>query len=697
MSTRYVWNRYTKTTSSTFDENGSMFEVDDIYSDYLQVATSFAVQNNKFIPAGTTAYINLIPGLIEDYPDRVQKVNPYHYVFSPSGDKMWNNNSKNESICWALLDLNRGGYTLTNNSGPMFEELINPRSVESQDSFLNKVSSLSSGSYPLNGSSGSYWYVYQGADTIDPSSVTYSTTSPEAGKSISIIATPRNSSFGGTTYYQFSYSINGGASWTNIGNRSTATSISITIPTGATQFQGRVLASDDWGFTSNTYVTGSNLTISQPIVYYTVSLFVDPSHGGSVSGSGTYSDGSLVTVKAIANTGYKFSHWERNNSSVSASSTYTFAISSNTSITAIFVAGSEETDKGKAYVGVSDKARNISNIYIGVNGKARKVIKGYVGVEGKARQFWPSANSGWIKVATLSSGISWRGIAYGNGIWVAVGAKDGGGCFIAYSTDTKNWVEKNISDRSPLRIFYCGGKFLISTATSTTSNILYSIDGINWSLSQAFPETNHFGKIAYGNGKYVSISTTQNNGISPKADTAFYSSNAIDWYSSRLPSEQFWSGVAFGDGIFVAIADSYDHCAYSTDGINWKLDLLGLPASSHWIDIAFGDITKRFVAISYRYNEKPIYSTSNMVWDFTQPLPDNNGAYAIYYGDGKYLASNASSDGRIFYSPNGYAWEETYSAPIYLVSTGLIAYGNGKFVALGLQGEICSIESSMIG
>ncbi len=73
-----------------------------------------------------------------------------------------------------------------------------------------------------------------------------------------------------------------------------------------------------------------------------------------------------------------------------------------------------------------------------------------------------------------------------------------------------------------------------------------------------------------------------------------------------------------------------------------------------------------------------------MVWDFAQSLPDNNGAYAIYYGDGKYLASNASSDGRIFYSPNGYAWEETYSAPIYLEAPGKIAYGNGKFVALGL-------------
>lgn len=42
----------------------------------------------------------------------------------------------------------------------------------------------------------------------------------------------------------------------------------------------------------------------------------------------------------------------------------------------------------KAYVGVSDVARNCSKIYVGVNNVARKVVKGYVGVNGIAQQFW---------------------------------------------------------------------------------------------------------------------------------------------------------------------------------------------------------------------------------------------------------------------------------------------------------------------
>jgi len=50
----------------------------------------------------------------------------------------------------------------------------------------------------------------------------------------------------------------------------------------------------------------------------------------------------------------------------------------------------------KAYVGVSNKARQVKNIYVGVGGKARKVVKGYVGVGGKARQFWPALEKMYV-------------------------------------------------------------------------------------------------------------------------------------------------------------------------------------------------------------------------------------------------------------------------------------------------------------
>lgn len=114
------------------------------------------------------------------------------------------------------------------------------------------------------------WRKYRGADTIDPTAISYSSGDLYSDELVTITVTPRTPTYGGTIYYQYQYSINGGATWTNIGSKTTDASKSITIPEGADQFQARVLASDGWGFTSKTYVYGSNLPVSQIKAYATV-------------------------------------------------------------------------------------------------------------------------------------------------------------------------------------------------------------------------------------------------------------------------------------------------------------------------------------------------------------------------------------------------------------------------------------------
>ena len=64
------------------------------------------------------------------------------------------------------------------------------------------------------------------------------------------------------------------------------------------------------GIFRNTSATSSFTTTST--TKYTLSVSVDPSGSGSVlldPAGGTYEDGTIVTVTAAANTGYKFDHW----------------------------------------------------------------------------------------------------------------------------------------------------------------------------------------------------------------------------------------------------------------------------------------------------------------------------------------------------------------------------------------------------
>lgn len=115
-------------------------------------------------------------------------------------------------------------------------------------------------------SNGRYWK-YLGSDNIDPTAISCSTTEPKGGETITATVTPRSNTYGGTIYYQYQYSTNGGSSWTNQGGKTTSTTQAFTIPKGAEQFRVRVVASDNYGFTSTTYVTGANLAVTNMRVY----------------------------------------------------------------------------------------------------------------------------------------------------------------------------------------------------------------------------------------------------------------------------------------------------------------------------------------------------------------------------------------------------------------------------------------------
>lgn len=123
------------------------------------------------------------------------------------------------------------------------------------------VSNSSASAYPTDGASGSYWYVYQGSDSIDATAVGYSNQSPMGGQSITINVTPTTPTYGGTIQYTYQVQLSGG-SWTTIATKTTATSQQYTIPAGTTSFAARVVANDTWGFSSSTYTTGSTLTVT---------------------------------------------------------------------------------------------------------------------------------------------------------------------------------------------------------------------------------------------------------------------------------------------------------------------------------------------------------------------------------------------------------------------------------------------------
>ena len=182
-----------------------------------------------------------------------------------------------------------------------------------QGTFRNNVSDSSKLSFPTNDIQDNYWYTYRGSDNIDPIAISYPSTIKD-GQSITLTATASSSNvYGGTITYTWEVQLDRG-SWTSIGSTTGPflfLTISYTVPKGTTTFRARVLASDDMGFTSTTYVTGSTVTVTNNTAPSTPSSISVPSSvqaGVSFTvswGASTDSDGNLsgYTLQRKLNSG----------------------------------------------------------------------------------------------------------------------------------------------------------------------------------------------------------------------------------------------------------------------------------------------------------------------------------------------------------------------------------------------------------
>jgi hypothetical protein len=120
------------------------------------------------------------------------------------------------------------------------------------------------------------------------------------------------------------------------------------------------------------------------------------------------------------------------------------------------------------------------------------------------------------------------------------------------------------------------GKYVLLSqfAGSGAARILYSFDGSSWSeasLPAIGPTTpNILWDVTWGtNGRYVAVASSD---ATANQAAMLESTDAINWRPVTQASLQghLWTGVAFGNGTFVASSQEGD-TATSTDGLNWTV------------------------------------------------------------------------------------------------------------------------------
>ena len=182
-------------------------------------------------------------------------------------------------------------------------------------------------------------------------------------------------------------------------------------------------------------------------------------------------------------------------------------------------------------------------------------------------------------------------------------------------------------------------------------------------LQNTLPASIEWSGITYGGGKYVAVAERSSAGA--------YSTDGITWTAMSMPASTKWSGITYGDGKFVAVA--FISGAYSTDGINWTE--MTLPGTMEWRSVTYGG--GKFVAVTSS-SQNSAYSTDGINWT-AMSMPASKSWYDVTYGDGKFVAV---ADGSSYsaYSTDGINWTEK-SMPSSR-DWRSVTYGNGKFVAV---------------
>ena len=166
---------------------------------------------------------------------------------------------------------------------------------------------------------------------------------------------------------------------------------------------------------------------------------------------------------------------------------------------------------------------------------------------------------------TLPAASSWRGIAYGNGVFVI--ASDNTTTTAFSSTDGITWTTRTLPAASSWRgIAYGNGVFVAITSSSTTA--ASSTDGITWTLRTTTVAGSN--AIAFGNGVFVTVNSD---------NKAASSTDGITWTTRTLPNT-VWLSVSYSSAGFIATATLTSIAAFSTDGITWTQRTM--PASGRW-------------------------------------------------------------------------------------------------------------------
>ena len=196
--------------------------------------------------------------------------------------------------------------------------------------------------------------------------------------------------------------------------------------------------------------------------------------------------------------------------------------------------------------------------------------------------------------------------------------------------------------------------------------------GVNWTERTSAAD-NNWQSVAYGNGLFVAVAATGS------GNRVMTSPDGITWTPRSSAVDNDWKSVTYGNGLFVAVAasGSGNRVMTSPDGITWTIRTSA--ADYNWSCVTFGN--GLFVAVASTGYNKLMTSPDGITWTIGTVLW--SPMLSVTYGNGLFVAVSINNTrAPVLSSSDGITWTEIVIKS--LITS--ITYGNGLFIVVTRYG-----------
>jgi len=126
----------------------------------------------------------------------------------------------------------------------------------------------------------------------------------------------------------------------------------------------------------------------------------------------------------------------------------------------------------------------------------------------------------------------------------------------------------------------------------------------------------------------------------------------------QLAANAYYTSIAYGNGLWVAVPSNNATGAYSLDGLNWSA--LTLPSVQNWTGIAYGNTYWVIISSGGTGNSVAATSKANGAGWTTSSLPYATTWSSISYGNGIFVALATGTNAAAYSTDYGQTWTASY-------------------------------------